>query len=324
MRKMSKSSPGAALLLGGVLALAPALQARSCGGAGDVIGSFGWLGARTIAFVPAASAAPAGTDAITTAPPAPIVGSSTAIGILVAGAVNPTPFASVGRVYLDGAGNLLSTASPGSSASKVGAYTVNADCTISATLIDAFTPPTGPAVGTAAPTGQPSATFEGVMVQNGNEIDLTETGSVTGATIVLRKTKQYCSTADLASAYGLSAAGYVAGTSATITTNAGTTTTTTPSVPFSVLGRFVGDGAGNLYVDNIGFTSPLINREITGAYSVNTDCTGYVSLVTADKQKRGANFVIVTLGPTLNNAPQALQLAFVDAGVVGSGLAEQQ
>jgi hypothetical protein len=206
----------------------------------------------------------------------------------------------------------------------VGTYTVNADCTISMTLTDAFVPTSGGAVGVVTTSSQPSSTFEGVVVQTGNEVDLTQTGSVTGTSITLRKTKQFCSTADVASAYGVSSSGYVSGASTTTTTNAGTTTTTSPNVPISILGRMVADGNGTFYRDNIGLTSPLTNREITGTYSVNADCTGATTLTTADGTKHGANFVIVGIGPTLNTASQALQLAFTDTGAVGSGLAQQQ
>jgi hypothetical protein len=252
------------------------------------------------------------------------VGSSTAIGGLVAGALNSAPFASVGRLYLDGAGNVVSTSSPGVGSQTVGTYTVNTDCTIAMTLTDTFAPTSGGAVGIVTTSSQPSSTFEGVAVQTGNEIDLTQTGAVTGTSITLRKTKQFCSIADVASAYGVSTAGSVSGASTTTTTNAGTTTTTSPSAPFSILGRMIGDGNGNFYRDNIGLTSPLANREITGTYNVNADCTGFTTLITADGTKHGANFVIVGVGPTLNTASQALQLAFTDTGVVGSGLAQQQ
>jgi len=317
---MSKLNCVCAIVLGGVLTAAPSLQARTCGGNGDVQGSFGWIGARTVASVPAASA----NSTSTTTPPAPITGSSTAIGSLVAGAVNPAPFASVGRLFLDGNGGLFASSTPGGSVSSVGTYTVNGDCTVSATLTDTFTPNSGGLVGITTTT-QPSTTFEGVVVQSGNEIDLTQTGAASSGTLItLRKTKQLCSNTDLFSAYGISASGYVTGASTSTTTNAGTTTTTAPNTPFSILGRFVGDGNGILYQDNIGASSPLTNREITGTYTVNSDCTGTATLVTADGKKRGANFVIVLQGTSLNNAPEALALTFTDTGAVGSGFAQPQ
>jgi hypothetical protein len=332
MKSMNSVRSIRVLLVTGALMIVPALQARTCGGTGDVIGSFGWVGMRSVAFV-AVPVTPPGTasttttttttTATTTSPSTPVVGSATAIGGLVAGSLNPAPFASVGRLYLDGNGGVFASAAPGGAVVQTGSYTVNTDCTIGATLTDAFAPTSGGAAG-LTPLVQPSATFEGVMVQTGNEIDLTETGAVAGTTITLKKTKQNCSVADVFSAFGISASGVIAGTSSTTVTNAGSNNTSTPSTSFSILGRFVSDGNGNLYVDNIGATSPLTKRKISGTYNVNTDCTGTITLITSDGTKRGANFVEVTAGPNLSNAPPALELAFTDTGVVGSGFAQQQ
>jgi hypothetical protein len=86
----------------------------------------------------------------------------------------------------------------------------------------------------------------------------------------------------------------------------------------------VSDGAGNLVTDSVAQASPLSNRKVTGTYTVNTDCTGTATLITADGTKRGARFVIVTQGSDLTNGPQALEFSFSDSGVVGSGLAQQQ
>jgi hypothetical protein len=327
MKKMSELFSIGALMLGGALTAVPALQARSCGGVGDVVGSFGWVAVRSVAFVPPGTTGTTTTTPVTTTttttPAGPITGSATPIGNLLAGALNPNPFATVGRLYLDGNGGLFTSSSPGVPVTQSGSYTVNADCTVGASLIDAFTPVSGGAVGLTAPA-QPTATFEGVMVQDGDEIDLTETGSVTGTAITLRKTTQTCSTADIISAYGISAAGIVAGTSSTVVTNTGSNTTSTASAPFSIVGRTVADGNGNFYEDSIGLTSLLTKREITGTYTVNTDCTGAMTLITSDGTKRNANFVEVLVGPTLNNASLAIELAFTDPGVVGSGVAQQQ
>ncbi len=162
------------------------------------------------------------------------------------------------------------------------------------------------------------------MVQDGDQIRLAETGSVTGTAITLTKTTQTCSITDIVSAYGISAAGVTAGTTTTTPTNTGSTTTSTPAAAFSIVGRTVADGNGNFYIDSIGLTSPLTKREITGTYTVNTDCTGVMTLITSDGTKRGANFVEVLVGPTLNTATLTLQLAFTDPGVSGFGTAQQQ
>ena len=335
---MSKLNSLGVLMLGGALTVVPALQARTCGGNGDIIGSFGWSGVRALAFVPPGTTAATATTPVTTPTPTthattptattptattPVTGSATPVGVLVAGALNPGQFASVGRVFFDGSGGLFTSSAPGAAVLQSGSYTVNTDCTVSATFTDAFTSVSGGAVG-LTPAAQPSATFEGVAVQAGNEIDLAQTGSVTGTTLTLRKTKQNCSSADVFSAFGILASGYVTGATTTTPTNSGSIVTTAPNVPFTIVGRFVSDGGGNLYEDNIGISSPLTKREITGTYTVNTDCTGSATLIGSDGVKRGVNFVEVAVGPTINNAPLALELAFTDAGVVGSGFAQQQ
>jgi hypothetical protein len=302
MRRLSKLHRAGIIMLGG-LAIVPTLAARTCSGNGDVVGSFGWLGIRTPDFVPVAVTPPGTTAA----------GSSTAIGALVAGAVNTAAFTSVGRVFLDGNGGVFATSTPGAIQTPAGTYTVNSDCTVSATLTDAFATPGFPGL----PPTEASATFEGVVVEAGNEIDLTQTGSSEGTIVTLRKTKQSCSNDGLFSAFGISATGLTTTPSATV----GSIPTTTP---FGIVGRFVADGAGNLVEDAMAQASPLSNRQLTGTYTVNMDCTGTATLATADGKKRGANFVIVTQGSDLSNGPQTLEFAFTDAGVVGSGLAQQQ
>ena len=301
--------PAAVILtLACILALAPALQARTCSGNGDVIGSFGWLGSRSAEFVP---------DPIVT-PAAPIAGSATLIGGLAAGAANIFAFASVGRLFLDGNGGLFAASTPGGPVVSAGSYNVNSDCTISATITDAFAIPGVP--GTIPVAAR--VTFEGVVVGGGNEVDLTQTGTVSGTILTLKKTQQSCTINGLFSAFGITATG-VAPTPTTTTTPPGLTT---PSdlAPFTILGRFVADGAGNLVEDATALQSPLVNREVTGTYNVNSDCTGTALLVTADGQKRNANLVIVNVGSDLSNGPQALEFAFSDPGVVGSGSAQQQ
>src|SRR6266566_4774334 len=178
---MKNVSPWAALFLGGVVVMAPALQARTCSGNGDVIGGYGWMGSRDVAFVPVPVLPPATTST-------PVVGSNTQIGALTAGSVNTAAFASVGRLYMDGNGGMFSSSAPGMPVTQVGTYVVNSDCTVSATFTDAFATPGGAGL---TPV-QASATFEGVLVQNANEIDLVQTGTgVSGALLTLRKAKQF-------------------------------------------------------------------------------------------------------------------------------------
>lgn len=318
MREMSKLTRISTIILGGALAMVPALQARTCGGNSDVIGSFGWMAVRAPEFVPTAVTPPATTSSSTTTTAtasSPLAGSNTPIGLLTAGAANSAAFASVGRAFLDGNGGVFAGSTPGGSVISVGTYTVNGDCTISATITDTFATPGG--AGTTPV--QASATFEGVVVQGGNEIDLTQTGTASGTILTLRKTRQFCTVDGIFSAFGISATGV---STATIpsTTGTGPSTTTTP---FTIVGRFVADGAGNLIQDNIAIASPLTNRQVTGTYTINLDCTGTATLTGADGKKKNANIVIVNQG-SASNAPQAIEFAFTDSGVIGSGQAQQQ
>src|SRR5260221_605105 len=135
-----------------------------------------------------------------------INGSTTQVGALTAGAANSAAFASVGRVYLDGAGGIFSTSTPLTPLLQVGTYAVNSDCTVSATLTDAFATPGGAGL---TPI-QASVAFEGFVVQNFNEIDFVQTGAAaTGAVVTLRKVKQFnsCGIDSLTGTFGLAASG---------------------------------------------------------------------------------------------------------------------
>ena len=192
---------------------------------------------------------------------------------------------------------------------------------LSVTIADFFATPAVP--GTIATM----VMFEGVVVGGGNEVDLTQTGTQTGkgsgTVLTLKKTQQSCTINDLFSAFGITATGVGPGPIRNTTPPPGFTTPS-EAAPFTILGRFVADGAGNLVEDATALQSPLVNREVTGTYNVNSDCTGTALLVTADGQKRNANFVIVNVGSDLSNGPQVLEFAFSDPGVVGSGSAQQQ
>src|SRR6266852_2605252 len=49
--RMHKLSCLSTLIVGGALAMAPALQARTCSGNADLLGGYGWSGSRPAAFV---------------------------------------------------------------------------------------------------------------------------------------------------------------------------------------------------------------------------------------------------------------------------------
>ncbi len=301
---MRKVSCRAAFGLGCVLMVAPTVQARTCSGNADVVGGYGWMGSRAQEFVPAPPAVPV----------TPVAGSVTQIGNLTAGAQNTAVFASVGRLYLDGNGGMFSSSAPGVPVAQVGTYSVNSDCTVSATFTDTFATPGGAGL---TPV-QASATFQGVVVQNTNEIDLVQSGPSSGAVVTLRKTKQFngCTNDGLNGPFGLSAAGVAS--SLVVSPTGGTPTTTTTS--FSLIGRVNADGQGHFVQDSFGLVSPLTKLQFTGTYNVNLDCSGSATLVASDgKTTRKIDFVVVGA-----NAAQTLTFAFTDSGTIGSGLALQQ
>ena len=302
---MTHTGRSITLIITGALLIAPALKARTCTGSGGLVGGYGWTGTR-----PSASAS------TTTA----VIGSPTPIGTLLAGTVNSASFAAVGRVFLDGNGGIFATAAPIVTADtvspllQVGTYIANTDCTVSATITDSFATPGGAGL---TPV-QASATFEGVMVQNGNEIDLVQTGTgASGALLTLRKAKQFtgCTSDGFAGSFGLAAAGVA--TTPPIGTDAAVST------PFNLLARVVADGAGAFIQDSQTALSPLTARRATGTYTVNADCTGTGTLIDSANKIRKINFVVVTSGSGQSAVP-GLIVAFTDTGVVGSGIAQQQ
>src|SRR6266446_5360985 len=89
-----------ATVLFGMVLLAPILQARTCSGNGDILGSYGFIGSRSGFFLLGATA-PGTTTASASAPLIPVpalppgstaattvTGSSTPFGSLVAGLAN--------------------------------------------------------------------------------------------------------------------------------------------------------------------------------------------------------------------------------------------
>ena len=99
--------------------------------------------------------------------------------------------------------------------------------------------------------------------------------------------------------------------------------------PFSVMARSVANGAGLLTTDFSGQQSP--GQNVTGTYSISSDCTGTARLVDAAGIARNISFVLVnqaaqcSIGAgSQSNARQAIEFVFSDPGVVGSGLAQLQ
>jgi hypothetical protein len=290
-----------------LLASGESLLARSCSGNGDVLGAYGFVGARSFVAVPIP---PPGTTGVP--------GSPTAVGNLLKGA-NDTPlFATAGRLFADGTGNWFATSSATpATLERVGTYTVNSDCTISITLNDVFV-----TMGGTPTTRAASATFEGIIVDDSKEIQLAQTGaSGTGTVLSLKKMAQFsaCSNASLSGTFGILAPGFTAGAPGTGTL-----------APFNLVGRISADGAGNFGLDrSVG--APLQQRQFTGTYTVNTDCTGTARLVDPDRRTRNISFVLVSpsstvVNPNTNDPSPArveLQFVFTDSGVTGTGTGKQ-
>jgi len=305
----------------------PVSQARTCSGNGDLIGSYGFVAARDL-FVGAA-ATPAGSAGITFVPVAATppgttgaIATATPLGQLVAGASGTSPFDAVGVLAFDGNGNLLASNSagvPNTMLNGSGAYKVNTDCTVSGTIDlnnTVFT--------TSSSVPVPVVTFQGVILDRGNEIDITTTGaSASGLVITMKKTIQAsgCSLGSLNGTYGF------AGTASTITTPTGGSAALTSSL---VLGRFFADGNGSLQLDPTGAASPLTALELAAGagstYTVNQDCTGTATLVLTGGQVRSIRFVIVNESPVggSGTAPQELLFTFTDSAISGRGSAKQQ
>jgi len=297
---MSKLSHLSILALGGALTLTPVVQARTCTGNSDVVGAYGWTGSRSPVFAPLSIDPPATT----------IARSITPIGALAGGAANQIAFAAVGRVFIDGNGGIFSSSNATTPVLQVGTYTVNVDCSISATIIDAFMPPQEFFFGPA----QASATFQGVVVQTGTEINLTQTSGIGGTTIELKKMKQYggCAEDALNGSFGLSATGI------SYHLDADNTLSTTP---FALAGRLVGDGLGKFVIDALAEQSPLKTRQFTGTYSVSGDCTGAGTLVDSTGKSRKISLVVVN--SAAGSGAAGVMFAFTDS-TIGSGVAIQQ
>src|SRR5207302_1393291 len=112
-------------LLGTALLTAPGMQARTCTGASDLLGSFAWAASRATTTPPAAPTTTGSTVIAAGVTPATITGSNTALGALAAGSANSAAFASVGRVYFDGAGLLWASSDLVTPLQQVGTYTAN-------------------------------------------------------------------------------------------------------------------------------------------------------------------------------------------------------
>jgi len=310
------------------------IQARTCSGNADVVGSYGYFGSRGGAFL--AGATPPGTTAAgatiliptgATTPPTTITGSNTPYGRFVTGLANNGAFSAAGRITFDGTGSVYASSTSGALLlnTLAGSYTVSSDCSIKISLNDAF--------GTSATTGTTGATvtLEGEVTDN--RIEAVVTGAnAAGATVTFVRTTQAnsCSNANIQGNYSIVGNGFGLATTGGTTTTAGAFSpgaNGTLGAPFNLLGRFTADGSGNLVADSTVTPSPL-KRTLTGTYTVNVDCTGTAMLVDTGGITRNVSFVLVNdsnrcvSGP--NSGSQSIQFVFTDSGFVGNGSASRQ
>lgn len=337
------------------LIFAPTTQAaRTCTNNADVSGLYGFTASRSL-FAPAALSAPGttGSTGVPVTPPGTTsVTSSIPISALVGGAIGTAPFSTVGTVFVDGTGNLFASSSNTTTPLvSIGTYTVDTNCGITATINNAFASSTA----TSGSAGTVSATFQGRLVGNGNEIDLIQTGGSagtgtmgtaaaavgTGTVITLKRTIQFggCTNANLSGAYGFVASGMTLGTLSTGTGGTGTGGTgtggtgtgstgttnacTVPSqTPFNSVGQLVADGAGNLtgsFFQVLGVNSTN-NSQVTGTYTVNLDCTGTGRFASSGGQATNFNFVLVNAsGPTQSGNPGVSPIQEVDFVITDPG-----
>jgi hypothetical protein len=318
-------------VLTGTVFLTPALQARTCSGNGDVIGSYAFYGSRGGFFLLGATAPGAtsatGVTPIGVTPPGTtsISGPLIPIGVTAPGTTSAqstqfgtTPwsrfianlagnaaFSSVGRIFADGMGNLYASDATAVLLTNtlVGTYVVNPECSITMSIRDPFPATLGGAVTT---TGGPTITLEGEII--GGRIEAVATNpNAAGATITFIKTSQFnaCSNASLLGNFGIVGSGVIVPgavlpPNTTLLGGASTTggafssgATTTLGTAFNLLGRLNADGTGIFTPDTTLLPSPL-KRTLTGTYTVNVDCTGTAHLVDATTGlTRNISFVLV-------------------------------
>lgn len=244
--------------------------------------------------------------------------SNTELGQLLSGTAGTGPFASSGTVYLDGAGSILGTMTQNGSYTKVGTYVLNADCTITVTLTDVF-----------ATTPPAATTLQGVVLNNGAEIDLgvlqsvsssSSTGTGTTGTTstsgglyesnvlvkLVRPLTATCNASDLSGPYVLIGIGTQVASVTTSGTGTGTTTTTPAQTeaPFFLFGLVQFDGNGNVIAPSGTPSTVGGNLRYTGSYTVNADCTGTMTLK-APAPSSG------TTGTTSTTSSTSLSLSFI-------------
>ena len=268
-------------ILAATATLTPSAQAQSCTGVTDFSGHFMFVATRQLFSTPLPPPA-----RVTNVPPKY---SPTPIGSLLQSALGTAPFAVTGRILADGQGGLY--AGPADSVyitTRVGSYSVASECTLKLTLTDGFLP-----IDLIAPPTPGTAQFTGVLQSRGGESNLIQSSGGNGTALSLTRAHvaNSCSNSTFSGAYGLAASG-VDWTAAKEEQSPGDSLAI-----FSLVGRIVSDGAGNLFLQDGTQGTPL---QLTGTYSLLADCTGTARITDGSKTKYALSFVLTQANAAQN------------------------
>jgi uncharacterized protein (TIGR03437 family) len=226
-------------------------------------------------------------------------------GFNILGSGGTIPAADSGLYTSDGNGHFsgADTISVGGtvvSRTVSGSYTVNSDCTGSATFTD---------------TLGNSANLDLFVANGGTQVQFIQTDSgfvLSGA--ARQQSSGICSNAILNGSYGYAIEGWTVGSSVT---------------PFADSGQLAADGAGHLSgADTASAGGTIIDRVLSGSYQVNSDCSGSILLrdsigdtahfyLTASSDGRQAGFIQTDPGTVISGAALR-QLAFASDGIVNA------
>ena len=168
------------------------------------------------------------------------------------------PIAAVGVLTFDGEGRILNAQGTFNNSVAIsrrmgaGSYTVNPNCTGSATVEGDFA----------------GLTFDFMIIPgaHGSEFSLIVTNSGTVETgVAQRIPEEECTVATVQGTYRLAANGYLLGTEPTEPI----------ASPTASVGIRIVDGKGNLSGhDTVSNTGSIVPRDVFSTYTVNSDCTG--------------------------------------------------
>jgi len=243
----------------------------------QAIGTYGFVLSSGNFFTPVTSTPP-GTTLFppTGATPPGTTVSNTQVGQLLGGVAGATSGSATGQLFFDGNGQIFGASAPTAAPNTlVGTYTITPECLITVSLNDAFS--------TTVP--RPGAvSFTGFVLNGGAEIDLAPSTQLTGGAgtttpvppralirLVRTSPQQGCSVASLTGPYVLVGDGVVSATT-------GTAVTTPLGTSFAFLARLRFDGNGNIVAEPGTPSATLALFQYTGTYTVNSDCTGTLSI----------------------------------------------